>query len=82
MLGAQKKVLKDLLSQPTPSGYEQPGQKVVAKYMKQFTKDVTTDVHGNVHGVLNRKGKLRVMLAGHCDEIGLMIMHIDDKGFL
>ncbi len=82
MNDAQKKVLKELLSQPTPSGYEQPGQKIISKYMKQFTKDVTTDVHGNVHGVMNRKGKLRIMLAGHCDEIGLMIMHIDEKGFL
>lgn len=82
MQTAQLSVLKDLLSQPTPSGYEQPGQKIVARYMKRYADKVTTDVHGNVHGVLNPKGKLRIMLSGHCDEIGLMVMHIDDKGFL
>lgn len=74
--------LKALLSQPTPSGYEQPGQAVVSAYMKRFADSVHTDVNGNVHGVLNPGGAYRVMLAGHCDEIGLMIMHIDDRGLL
>lgn len=77
-----KAALQELLATPTPSGYEEPGQAVLRKYMKQFADSVETDVHGNLHGVLNPKGKMRVMLAGHCDEIGLMIMHIDDKGYL
>ncbi|MDP6526600.1 MAG: M42 family metallopeptidase [Kiritimatiellia bacterium] len=74
--------MKDLLSKPTPSGYEQPGQKVVSEYMGRYADSVHTDVNGNVHGVLNPDAPFRVMLAGHCDEIGLMIMHIDDDGFL
>ncbi len=74
--------LKALVAAPTPSGYEMPGQKVVRDYMGKWADKVTTDVHGNVYGVLNPKGKIKVQLAGHCDEIGLMIMHIDDKGFL
>jgi endoglucanase len=74
--------LKELLAKPTPSGYEQPGQKVVAAYMEKYADSVRTDVNGSVHGVLNPKGKLKVMLAGHCDEIGLMVMHVDDKGFI
>jgi endoglucanase len=74
--------LRDLLSKPTPSGYEQPGQRVVTAYMKKYADSVRTDVHGNVHGVLNPDAPFRVMLAGHCDEIGLMVMHIDDKGFI
>lgn len=77
-----KATLQELLSMPTPSGYEQPGQAVLRDYMKKYAESVETDVHGNLHGVLNSNGKLRVMLAGHCDEIGLMIMHIDDKGYL
>ena len=74
--------LKELLSQPTPSGYEEPGQRVVSDYMRQYADSVSTDVNGCVHGVMNGDAPFRVMLAGHCDEIGLMIMHIDDKGFL
>jgi tetrahedral aminopeptidase len=74
--------LKSLMASPTPSGYEQPGQKIVAAYMKSQGATVRTDVNGNVHGVVNPDGKIRVMLAGHCDEIGLMVMHIDDKGYI
>lgn len=74
--------LQNLVACPTPSGYEMPGQEVVRKYMKNYADQVTTDVHGNVCGVLNPRGKIKIMLAGHCDEIGLMIMHIDDKGYL
>jgi len=74
--------LKDLMSQPTPSGYEQPGQKVVASYMRNYADAVCTDTHGNLQGIVNPKGKIRVMLAGHCDEIGLMVMHIDEKGYI
>lgn len=76
------KALKDLMATSTPSGYEQPGQAVLRSYMKKYADSVRTDVHGNLHGVMNPGGKIKVMLAGHCDEIGLMLMHIDDKGFI
>ncbi len=76
------KVLKDLLSQPTPSGYEKPGQLVLEKYMKNNGATTSFDVHGNLHGVINPNSKTRIMLAGHCDEIGLMVMYIDDNGFI
>ena len=58
--------MKDLLSKPTPSGYEQPGQKVISEYMGRYADSVHTDVNGNVHGVLNPDAPFRVMLAGHC----------------
>jgi len=74
--------LKELLATSTPTGSEQEGQKVVASYMGRFADQVETDVHGNVHGVLNPGNDFRVMLAGHCDEIGLMVQHVDDKGFI
>jgi len=74
--------LKKLLSTPTPSGYERPGQDVVEDYLETHADSIRRDVHGNLHAVLNPKAKMRVMLAGHCDEIGLMLMHIDEKGFL
>ncbi len=74
--------LKNLMSTPTPSGAEQRGQQVVAAYMREQGATVETDVHGSVHGVINGGAACRVMLAGHCDELGLMIQHIDDKGLL
>ncbi len=76
------KFLKNLMQQPSPSGFEAPAQKVVRERMRMFADRVTTDVHGNVVGVLNESAPFKVMLAGHVDEIGLLITHIDEKGFV
>lgn len=71
-----------LLATPRPSGYEQRVQDEVRQYASAFADQVTTDVHGNV--IVGRQGSkdMRVMLAGHCDQIGMLVTHIDDKGFL
>jgi endoglucanase len=55
---------------------------VVRQYASQFADEVRTDWHGNVTAVVNPKGSPRIMLAGHCDQIGLLVKHIDEKGFL
>ncbi len=74
--------LKKLLETPSPSGYESPLQQIVRDYVADFADDVQTDLHGNVIVVKNPKSPQRVMLAGHCDQIGLIVQHIDDEGFL
>ena len=76
------KFLKKLLSVPTPSGYEAPGQEIVAEYLKPYADAIRRDAHGNLHAVKNPDAARRVMFSGHVDEIGLMIMTINDKGFL
>jgi endoglucanase len=55
---------------------------VWAREATGFADEVTSDQHGNVYAWVNRGGKPRVMLAGHLDEIGLMVSHIDEKGFI
>ncbi len=82
MASASHKFFLDLLGSATPSGYEQPGQAVVQKYLKPYAHEMYKDVHGNLHAVVNPGAKTRVMLSGHCDELGLMVMYIDDKGYL
>jgi endoglucanase len=74
--------LKDLLLAPSPSGYEQPAQAIVRQYVQSFADQVKTDVHGNVIVSKNTNAPVRVLLAGHCDQIGLVVTHIDDKGFV
>lgn len=74
--------LKKLLSTPSPSGFETKIQKVCKGYAAPYVDEIYKDVHGNQYAVRNPKGKLRVMLAGHVDEIALMVNHIDSNGFL
>lgn len=74
--------LKLIEETPSPSGFEQPVQRIVRKRMKKFADTIKTDIHGNVIAGLNVKGKPRIMLAGHCDQIGMMVKYIDDKGFI
>ncbi len=74
--------LKKLAETPSPSGFEQPAARIIRERMKGFADEVRTDVNGNVIGIVNGDAPLRVMLAGHCDEIGLMITHIDEKGYV
>ena len=74
--------LKTLLSTPSPSGFEAPGQRVWCDYARKYADVVKTDSYGNAVAILNPKAKFKVMLDGHADEIGLMIKHIQGNGFL
>jgi endoglucanase len=79
---AARDFLIRLLETPSPSGYERPIQDLVRAYVGQFADRVTTDLHGNVIAATNPEAKLRVMFAGHCDQIGMLVSHINDNGFL
>jgi tetrahedral aminopeptidase len=73
---------KTILETPSPSGYESDLQQIVRDYVADFADDVRTDLHGNVIVVKNPESPLRLMFAGHCDQIGLIVQHIDENGFL
>jgi endoglucanase len=73
--------LKRLLSTPGPSGDETAAARVWRDEAQAFADEVRTDVRGNTFALL--KGDLpRVLLAGHIDEIGVMVTHVDSDGFL
>jgi endoglucanase len=74
--------LKRLLDTPAPSGFEAPAARVWREEALRFADRVDGDVSGNTIAVLNGEGSPRIMLAGHIDEIGVMVTHIDDDGFL
>ena len=78
--------LRELLETPSPSGYERPIQDVVRRWATPIADEVRTDRHGNVIAELfatrPTTAPLKVLLAGHCDQIGLMVQHVDSDGFL
>ena len=74
--------LRTLCETQTPSGREIEGQRLVAKYVDGFADEITLDGLGNLHAVKNPGAPFRVMIDAHCDENGLMVQFVDDKGFL
>lgn len=74
--------LRKILAAPSPSGSEVPAQRIVKEYAKTFADEVRTDVHGNVIAVKNPGAPVRLMMAGHVDQVGLMVQFIDGSGFL
>lgn len=75
--------LKALLDAPGPSGFEAGPAGVWRERARAFADRVDHDVSGNSTALLRGAGPgPSVMLAGHIDEIGLMVIHIDDDGFV
>ena len=74
--------LKRLLDTPGPSGFETAPARVWREEVKTFADQLTADVHGNSVAALNPNGAPRLMLAGHIDEIGLQVTHVDDEGYV
>lgn len=82
MKAEEKSFLLELLQTPSPTGFEMPGQRVWAKYVKPFADEVSCDSYGSTWSVLKGQSERTVMLEAHADEIGYMIKHIDADGFL
>ena len=77
-----REFLHRLLESRSPTGFEMPGQKIWANWIREHAGHVECDAYGSTWATLPGKTDQVVMLAAHADEIGYMIKHIDDKGFL
>jgi len=74
--------LHDLLRARSPSGHEQEAQAVFDRHVKPAAAAYAKDAMGNRLATLNPKGDPTLMLAGHIDELGLMVTYINKDGFL
>jgi endoglucanase len=74
--------LEKFVNTPSPSGFERPAQEVWRAYVSEFADKVESDIQGNAVGIINKAGRPRVMLIGHCDEVGFMVRYINDQGFI
>ncbi len=77
-----REFLERLLEEPGPSGFESRPARVWRAEAETFSEKVWSDVHGNSFAEMGVDRRPRLMLAGHVDEIGLQITHVDEKGFL
>ncbi len=81
MRDASYEFLKRLLQTPGPSGNEGVAASLWREQAQEFA-EVRGDRMGNSFATLNGGGSPRVMLAGHIDEIGLMVTHVEESGLL
>ena len=78
-------LLKSICEIPGAPGFEEPIRKLVIDQIKDHVDSIRVDNMGNViaikKGIKNPDHK-KVMVAAHMDEIGFLVSHIDDKGFV
>ena len=80
---SSKQFLEELLTTPSPTGYEKEGVIVWKEYVDKFADEVVTDAYGSCAAKINTSGDVAtVMLEAHCDEIGMVVQHITDQGFV
>ena len=80
-----KEQLKSMIESTGVSGFEAPVAELIQELFKPYTEDIRKDALGNVIAKISGSGQENspnIMLAGHMDEIGLMVTKIDDKGFI
>jgi len=75
-------LLKEICETAGAPGYEQRIREIVLREVKGLVDEVSVDNMGNVTTVKKGKHSKRAMVAAHMDEIGFIVTHIDDKGFL
>lgn len=80
---SEQEFLEELLITPSPTGFESAGQKVWADYVGGFADKVESDAYGSACAKLNTSfDVVTVMLEAHCDEIGMIVQHITDDGYI
>ena len=79
-----KKLIKELSDLRGISGFEYRISDKIAEYFRPYADEVTVDTLGNVIAVkrCGKENAKKIMIEAHCDEIGLMVRDIDDRGFI
>jgi tetrahedral aminopeptidase len=79
-----KSLIKKLVETASPSGYESPVRELIRAQVEPYADDIQVDPMGSL---IIRKGQAgeggrKIMLSAHMDEIGIMVTHIDENGFI
>ena len=77
-----KDFLYKYLNNPSPTGFEERGQRIWLDYMQPYIDDYISDTYGTVVGVINPKASYKVVIEAHADEISWFVNYIDDKGYI
>jgi len=75
-------LLAEICKTPGTSGFEQKVRELVIRELSGVVDEIQTDNMGNVYAIKKGLSDKKVMIGAHMDEIGFMVTHIDDKGFV
>jgi putative aminopeptidase FrvX len=75
-------LLDALLTATGPTGFEARPARVFADAARRFSDAIDVDAYGSVYATVRPGARPHVLIAGHVDEIGLLVTHVDDEGFL
>lgn len=75
-------LLDGLLTTPSPSGREHVIQRWIHRHIAGYVETAEPDVHGNLLLGVNTKAERKILLDGHCDQIGFMVKYVDPEGFI
>ena len=75
-------LLNKICTTPGAPGFEKEIRELVLQEIKGLVDEVEIDNMGNVYAIKRGTGDKRVMIGAHMDEIGFMVTHIDDNGFI
>ena len=77
-----KDFLFSYLNNASPTGYEASGQQIWLDYLKPYIDDYLVDTYGSVAAVVNPKGKYKVVIEAHADEISWYVNYITEEGYI
>ncbi|MFZ9660992.1 MAG: M42 family peptidase, partial [Chitinophagaceae bacterium] len=74
--------LKDYINNPSPTGFEYPGQKLWLDYIKPYVDTTVTDPYGSAVGIINPNAPFKVVIEAHADEISWFVNYISPEGLI
>ena len=81
-----KKLLQTLTEAVGPSGYEDQVRDIVLSEVKSLADETRVDALGNLIvrkcPTKSTKNVKKIMIAAHMDEIGVIVSHVDENGFV
>jgi tetrahedral aminopeptidase len=79
-----KSLIKKLVETASPSGYESPVRDLIRTEVERYADEIRVDPMGSL--IIRKsqagEGGMKVMLSAHMDEIGVMVTHVDENGFI
>jgi putative aminopeptidase FrvX len=79
---ASRTFLEKYINNPSPTGFEAPGQKMWLEYLKPYVDKVDVDNYGTAYGIINPKASYKVVIEAHADEISWFVAYITDNGLI